>query len=69
MSDPENVEADVYVWGKSQRAVLVSQDDDTEENAEWVALSMILEDGSELVPGQPARITLPEWKAVQAGLV
>lgn len=67
MDNPTTV--DVFVWSKTMRAALVSRDEDSEDDAEWIAFSLIQEDPKTFMSGDPARITIPEWKAIEMGLV
>ena len=64
----EPVEVDVEVVGKSENALQVSDGDTTT----WIPISLIDEDSDingESDVGASGTLTLPEWKAKDAGFI
>lgn len=57
------IDIDVHVHVKTERAVLISETGDRDA-AEWVPLSQV---EVEMTGGATARITLPEWLAIEKG--
>lgn len=58
------IDIDVHVHVKTERAVLISETGDRDA-AEWVPLSQV---EVEMTSGSTARVTLPEWLAIEKGL-
>lgn len=61
----EVVDIAVQIHAKTDRAILVSDDGD-KEKAVWLPLSQI---EVEMKQGGTAEITLPEWLALEKGLI
>ena len=61
----EVIDITVQVHAKTDRAILVS-DDGEESNAVWLPLSQV---EVEMKQGGTAEITLPEWLALDKGLI
>lgn len=59
------IDIDVHVHVKTERAVLISETGDRDA-AEWVPLSQV---EVEMTSGATARVTLPEWLAIEKGFV
>lgn len=59
------IDVEVSELRRSERAVLVTEDGDT-ENAVWLPLALV-----ELSPIKPGicMLTLPEWLALEKGLI
>lgn len=59
------IDIDVHVHVKTERAVLISETGDRDA-AEWVPLSQV---EVEMTSGHTARVTMPEWLAIEKGFV
>lgn len=57
------IDIDVHVHVKTERAALISETGDRDA-AEWVPLSQV---EVEMTSGATARVTLPEWLAIEKG--
>lgn len=60
-----DVELELYLHHKTAMALLVS-DDGEEENAVWIAKSLVK---YEPIEGNRIQATVPEWLAIKKGLV
>lgn len=59
------IDIDVHVHVKTERAVLISETGDRDA-AEWVPLSQV---EVEMTSSHTARVTMPEWLAIEKGFV
>lgn len=65
MSKSDLIDITVHVHAKTSKAILVSEDGDS-DNATWLPLSQV---EVELIKGPIHEVTMPEWLAVEKGLV
>ncbi|RMC33738.1 hypothetical protein [Paracoccus alkanivorans] len=66
MSDDTIVAVEVRIINETDRALLVTSD--KERDAEWVPLSLCEVENRDQIRNT-CTLHLPEWKAIQAGLV
>lgn len=59
------IDLEVYVHAKTSKAILISDDGDSDK-AVWVPLSQV---EVEAVKGRVHEVTMPEWLASEKGLI
>ena len=65
MSKSDIIDITVHVHAKTSKAILVSEDGDSDD-AVWIPLSQV---EVEPIKGPIHELTIPEWLAIEKGLV
>jgi hypothetical protein len=69
-TDTQTVDINVHILHMTEKAVLVSDNEEEplQGNTTWIPLSQIIEP-DDLVVNRAATLTIPEWFAIDRGLV